>query len=298
MKDSGPILVALDGSDLSEAVLPYTRALADAFGERIALVTVWEGTDNSLGATMPDVIIDIEKSASAHFNAYLDEAAAKLPGADVEKHVRTGDPGQAILEVAREIGARAVAISTHGRSGIGRWLYGSTASHLLRHADVPLIVCGPNVLKKTPGDVTLKHIMLPLDGSELSEAAIPLAEGLAKRVGARVSLVRGLPWAAQAYPFTLPNTYVPRVDDEIEMGARAYLRKQEEKLTEVEVSAFIVRGAVADGLIGFVEQQHVDIVLMTTHARRGLARAALGSTADRMLQAPAPVILLRPEIVS
>ena len=298
MRESGPVLVALDGSKLSEAVLPYARALASVFGERLALVTAWEGTDNAVGETMPDVIIDIEKSANAHYDEYLAGVKASLPGVDVDTYLRAGEPADVILAVAGEIGARAIAIATHGRSGIGRWLYGSTANHLLHHASVPLIVCGPNVLKKNATDVTYKHVMLPLDGSELSEAALPIAQSLAQRTGAKLSLVRALPWAVQAYPYSLPNAYVPRLDDELETSARTYLKKQEDRVSGVEVSAFIVRGAIADGLIGFVDKQQVDLVLMTTHARRGLARVALGSTADRMLQSPAPVILLRPDIVS
>ena len=59
--------------------------------------------------------------------------------------------------------------------------------------------------------------------------------------------------------------------------------------------AFVVRGGAADGLIDVAEQQHADLIVMTTHARAGLARATLGSTADRLLQAPVPVLLVRPE---
>ena len=296
MRDSGPILVALDGSELSEKALPYARALASALGERLALMTTWEGTDNSLGETFPSIVVDVEKQASSHYGEYLKKVASAIKGVDVDVIVRSGEPGDEILKAADEIGARGIVLSTHGRSGVGRWLYGSTASYLLHHAEVPLVVCGPNVLsKQVTGDVTLKHVMLPLDGSKLGEAAIPIAAELAQRLGAKVSLVRGVPWAVQAYPYSLPDSYVPKVDDQLEEGAKAYLRKCEEMVEGADVRAFVVRGAVADGLIEFVERQAVDLIVMTTHARSGLARMALGSTADRMLQAPAPALLIRPE---
>ena len=60
-------------------------------------------------------------------------------------------------------------------------------------------------------------------------------------------------------------------------------------------TAFIVRGAAAEPLISFEETEGVDLVVMTTHARSGVARAVLGSTAERMLHGSAPVLLLRPE---
>ena len=61
-----------------------------------------------------------------------------------------------------------------------------------------------------------------------------------------------------------------------------------------DVEAFVVRGAIAAGLLDFIDQHKIDLVVMTTHARKGLARAALGSVADRVLQGNAPVLLLNP----
>ena len=141
--------------------------------------------------------------------------------------------------------------------------------------------------------------MVPLDGSPLSQAALPVAESVATSLGARVSLVRSVRWAVQAYPYSLPDAYVPQIDEELEAGAKAYLRRMEEALKgKVEVDAFVVRGGIADGLMDVVDKQAVDLVVMTTHARAGIARAALGSTADRMLQGKAPVMLVRPEVAA
>jgi nucleotide-binding universal stress UspA family protein len=103
-------------------------------------------------------------------------------------------------------------------------------------------------------------------------------------------------WAVQAYPYTLPDAYVPQIDEELEKGAKEYLRRHEKSLADAgKVDAFVVRGAVADGLLDFVDQQSIDLVVMTTHARTGITRAALGSVADRMLQGAAPVLLIRPD---
>ena len=141
--------------------------------------------------------------------------------------------------------------------------------------------------------------MVPLDGSPLSEAALPVASAIAAPLGAKLSLVRGVRWAVQAYPYSLPDAYIPQIDDELEAGAKAYLRRIEGEVRGLnkglDVDAFVVRGAVADGLMDVVEKQSVDLVVMTTHARAGIARAALGSTADRMLQGKAPVLLIPPD---
>jgi len=295
MRDHGPILVPLDGSELAEGALPYAIALAKALGERVTLLTVWEGTESELGANFPSMAMEIETKARAYFDSYLGGIEARLvDSVPVQALVREGDATEEIKRTADEIGARALVVATHGRSGIGRWFYGSTAAHLLRHADVPVLAVGPRTLEHAKADVSFTHIMTPLDGTPLSEAALPDAMALASKLGARLSLVRVVRWAVQAYPYTLPDVYIPQVDDELEAGAKAYLRQKEAAAKSVNVSAFVVRGAIADGLLDFIDKEAVDLVVMTTHARGGLARAALGSVADRVLQGPAPVLLIRP----
>jgi nucleotide-binding universal stress UspA family protein len=296
LPDTGPILVPLDGSDLAEGAVPYAAAFARALRERVVLFTAWEGTESELGAEFPAMALDVQQQATAHFTSYLEGIKQRIGGGvDVDFMIRDGEAGQRVLAAAEEMGARMLVIATHGRSGIGRWLYGSTAHHLLRHTTTPIVAVGPQVLKAAPGDVAIKHIMVALDGSSTSEQALAHATTLARAFGARISLVRGVRWAVQAYPYSLPDTYLPQVDQELEAGAKAYLQRVEKSVTGVDVSAFVVRGAVAEGLIEFVEREAVDLIVMTTHARSGLARAALGSVADRMLQAPAPVMLIRPE---
>jgi len=295
MREKGPVMVPLDGSELAEGAIAYAVALAKALGESVVLMTAWEGTESELGANFPAMALEIEQKASSYYNTYLEGIRARIgPGIVTETKVVSGEAADAILAVAEEVKARLLVIATHGRSGIGRWLYGSTAGRLLRASKAPIVAVGPHALEKSTAEVSVTHIMVPLDGSPLSEAAVPVARELAAAVGGRITLVRAVRWAVQTYPYSLPDAYVPQVDEELEAGAKAYLRTMEAEVTDVPVDAFVVRGAVADGLIDVVEKQDVDLVVMTTHARGGIFRAALGSTADRMLQGPAPVLLVRP----
>jgi nucleotide-binding universal stress UspA family protein len=299
MREQGPIIVPLDGSDLAETALPYAAALAEALQTHLVLVTAWEGTESELGTTFPSMAMEIEKSATNYFTMYLDGIRARFGRADQTRTmVRPGEAAEEILKAIDETGARMLVIATHGRSGVGRWVYGSTAGRLLRASHVPVVAVGPNVRPRSTDAVAIKHLMVPLDGSPLSDEALPVAQLIAKALGARLSLVRSVRWAVQAYPYSLPDAYIPQIDEEMEAGAKAYLRRMEEGLKgKVDVDAFVVRGAVADGLMDVAEKQAADLVVMTTHARTGIARAALGSTADRMLQGLAPVMLVRPEVV-
>jgi nucleotide-binding universal stress UspA family protein len=292
--EQGPVLVALDGSELAERALPFAAKLAEKLGTHLVLVTIWEGNDSDLVATFPTMSVEIARAAEDHFQKYLTEASSRAGRPDTRVIVRPGNASEEIRAVAAETGARCIAIATHGRSGIGRWVYGSTASSLLRSSDMPVLTIGPKVLQQPAGEISFKRVMVPLDGSKTSEQVLPQAGRLAKKLGATAVLVRSIQWAAQAYPYTLPDTYVPQLDKELEEGAKEYLRGCKGSLgADAAVEAFVVRGPTADSLLDFAEQQHADLVVMATHARSGIARAALGSVADRMLQGPAPVLLMR-----
>ncbi len=297
MHEQGPIIVALDGSELAETALPYAAALAEALRTHLVLITAWEGSETELGSAFPVMALEIEKGAHDYFAKYLEGIRGRYGRADQTRvMVQAGDAAEEILKAATETGARMLVIATHGRSGVGRWVYGSTAGRLLRAAHVPVLAVGPHARPLSTDRAVIKHVMVPLDGSPLSEAALPVAVTLATALGAKVSLVRAVRWAVQTYPYSLPDAYIPQIDEEIEGGAKVYLRRMEEGLKgKVDVDAFVVRGGIADGLLDVVDKQAVDLVVMTTHARKGFARAALGSTADRMLQGTAPVLLVRPE---
>jgi nucleotide-binding universal stress UspA family protein len=294
MRDSGPILVPLDGSELAESAIPYAAALAKAVNAQLTLLTVWDGSEKELAETFPSLVVDIDARAHEHFNSYLEGVRdRKAPGAATL--VREGDPADTIMATATEINARCIAIGTHGRSGIGRWLAGSTATNILRHSSLPMLAVGPALLGHPNPRAAIKHIMTPLDGSAVSEAALPVTKNIASGAGARVSLVRAVPWAVQSYPYTLPDAYVPQVDDELEKAAKAYLKRMEAETSGIDVRAFVVRGPVSEGLMEFVDKEAVDLVAMTTHARSGLKRIVLGSVAERIIQGNAPVLLIRPE---
>ena len=138
-------LVPLDGSLVAEAILPQFLRLAHPLGMDVALVRV----------VVPAVIKSAATEEAPAGNAVptmermLDEAdrylrsVAALPvfeGLKVMTTVRTGEPPDEIIASAREIGADVIAMTTHGRTGLKRLLFGSVAEAVLRIADVPVFM--------------------------------------------------------------------------------------------------------------------------------------------------------------
>ena len=160
------ILVALDGSDVAERILPHVEALADRFGSVLTLVRATPGVGAVVAATGtgagpmagevvaatgagggpmdgevvdPTPIIEAERQEAA---AYLDAAAARLRGRGltVDCDRPEGPAGEQVVGRARELGADLIAMTTHGRGGLERLVFGSVADAVLRSAPCPVLL--------------------------------------------------------------------------------------------------------------------------------------------------------------
>lgn len=291
MLEAGRILVPLDGSPLSERSLPYAISLARALhGRLVLMIAAYLSEIPEDGPWSDEMVAHPHETCTA----YLQSVKQRTSHADTELLVKVGYPHEAILEAAREVDASLIVASTHGRSGLSRWVYGSTARDLLHDVHIPLLAIGRNVPDRDGSGFSPAHVLVPLDGSALGEASLPYALELTRAFGAKVSLVRVAPCSVEAYPLMVPQMYWPDLDKELLVGATDYLQGIRGTL-EASVAARALQGPRAETLLGFVEQEGVDLVVMTTRARAGVQRAFLGSTADRMLDGLAPVLLIRPD---
>jgi nucleotide-binding universal stress UspA family protein len=143
-------------------------------------------------------------------------------------------------------------------------------------------------------------VMVPLDGSELAESALPFALTLAEQSGGEVHLVQV---AATLKPFEPSDETEPDGTRSLE-GARRrstrYLENVQARIREsrssVAIRAHVLSGRPAEALFGWILKEGVDQVVMTTHGRGRFQRIWLGSVADGIVRsAPAPVLLWRKE---
>ena len=292
----GLIVVPLDGSPLAEGALPCAEAFARATGASLLLIAIWEGIDTSL-VRKRDVIERIFSKEERDHHDYLSGIAQRLEqsGIHVETEFIIGKPADEILRVVSEREPRLLVLATHGRSGLSRWRYGSVASRLVREAPVPTVAVGPHVLEEAHPRA-IRRILVPLDGSPLAESALPVAEELAASFDAELVLVRVLD--TYGY-YGVPDLDLAQLDRELSAAAEEYLRNARGRIAgNVPVEVYLQRGTAAEALIDIVAEQRIDLVVMASHTRAGLARGVLGSVADRMLQCHAPVLLVRPEAMS
>ena len=143
------ILVPLDGSELAECVLPHVEAIAKGCAVKdVVLVRVVEPAMLAFGGADEDNFINaemwtrIESEHKAAAQKYLDQLVSQLNLAkdNVRTEVLYGGPADSIANYATENKVDLIAIATHGRSGIGRWVIGSVADRILRSAGVPVLM--------------------------------------------------------------------------------------------------------------------------------------------------------------
>jgi nucleotide-binding universal stress UspA family protein len=146
-----------------------------------------------------------------------------------------------------------------------------------------------------------QQIMVPLDGSELAERALPCAERLGVATGATLHLVHVVELAPPlTWPFApayLPGSVYDNVVAQETQQATAYLDKMRERVAAggVHVRTEQMVGYAAATLLDYERDAGIDLVVMCSHGRTGLARFALGSVAERLLHhGTAPVLLVRP----
>jgi nucleotide-binding universal stress UspA family protein len=138
------ILVPLDGSALAECVLPHVKAIAAGCGVRqLVLLRVVEPIP---AETPPALDFEaLQKAGVKTAEYYLAETKAKLTkeGLKVEAKVLTGRPAETITDFAKRNKVDLIALATHGRSGISRWVFGSVADRLVRSSSVPILLIRP-----------------------------------------------------------------------------------------------------------------------------------------------------------
>jgi nucleotide-binding universal stress UspA family protein len=164
---------------------------------------------------------------------------------------------------------------THARSGTGEVQLGSVAEELLRESRAPALLVGPHVV--APPDLSLP-VVVAVDGSAVSEAAIPLAAAWAHCLRTSLELVTVLE------PSPDPDMWMPI--DASESGYLEGLAKRSDA-----DSWDVLHGRAADAIADHAAG-HAGILVTSTHGRAGLSRLFVGSVAVRIVhQAPCPVLV-------
>jgi nucleotide-binding universal stress UspA family protein len=279
------LLVPVDGSELAERALPYAVRVALASGGQLVLVRV--GRHAEVGEV----------------TAYLAEVAAKTATrVAVQTLAAFGDPASEIVDTAKRVGADEIVMATHGRTGPAHLLCGSVAEAVLAHSPVPVLIvyARPNGIVRPPFEPVSARILVPLDGSAFAEAALPIALDVLGTAGELVLVcVVNPPEQVELDERGRVVAFLDEQEAAFRSDALDYLQRVASTLKQgdpnLHVACEVRLGDAATGIVVSQIDRGVDLVVMATHGRTGLARSVLGSVAGAVLRSgTTPVLLVRP----
>ena len=295
------ILVTLDGSPLSLEALPHALGLSRRYEAQLTLLAVDE--DPALYELDAETLNEWKER-----KLQLDSLARRLQEAGWPAQVLTvpGVASDEILQRAQDPETTLV-MSSHGRSGVTRFLLGSVTDRVVRNSRCPaLVVRCPRPVTAGQAEAELgsalagswpvyRRILVPLDGSSLAEHALEAVLGVAAPDSA-VVLLRVSEFPIPIYGGGLPAGWAASVSHEAEADCRKYLADRATALRlrgpGLQVETVVRRGSAA---LGILEQaQDADLLLMSSCSRTWLDWAVMGSAASRVLHhAPCPILMLK-----
>lgn len=272
------VVVGIDASEQARAAAVWAAHEATLRGVGLTLVhSVLPPTAaSSFGPGLP-VGLDVMDDLTDRARAELESIAATLPATDVLTHVEIGSPSGALLEASEA--AELVVIGSRGRGGFAGLLLGSVGAQVAAHAACPVVVVRGDL------GVTPSRVVVGIDGSPASEAALAFAFDEASRHGWSLTAVHA--WDVPAYDLlVVPNAPVPVplsdvADDEIRLAAEA-LAGFETDYPDVEVEQRLVRAAPVAALLDAAAG--AALIVVGTRGHGQMVGALLGSVSNGILQ--------------
>jgi nucleotide-binding universal stress UspA family protein len=292
------LLVPLDGSRLAEAALPAAAVLAARLSARVTLLHVVERDPPR------EVHGERHLGAPAEARDYLDEVARRAfpAGVAMAVHVHEGAPDDVVASIVAHEGELApdlIVMCTHGRGGLGRFLFGSIAQQVVARGRAPVLLVRPTAEGGAP-PFACRRVLVPLDGTPAHGVGLPLAGALASAVGATLHLTAVVPTHAtlQGAPAAagqlLPRATAALLEAQCEEAA-AYLEEEAGRLgaTGVTVESEVCRGDPATAIRECVGRVGADLVVLASHGRVGLDAFLAGSVSSTVArQATIPLLVV------
>ncbi|MFD1647750.1 universal stress protein [Haloarchaeobius litoreus] len=284
------VLVPTDGSDHALRAAEHGRYLADLFDATVHVVSVIDET----AGTGPFGLAGDDAEAANRLEAEAEAAIDTVVGVmdesfEIQREVLRGTPAEAILGYADDHGIDFLAMGTHGRTGVQRYVTGSVTESVVRHARAPVLTVRSVEESRVEG--SYDEVLLPTDGSEEAGGAIEHGLRIAEFADARVHVVNvvDVVGLGASPEYTMPTSVLEDLESAGESATEDIAKRARD--TGLEATTTVRHGSPARELLDYTTEFDIDLVAMGTAGRSGIGRFLLGSTTERIMRhADVPVV--------
>ncbi len=282
------ILVGIDSSLPSTAALIEASNWANKHGGKLILVhAVYFDTEEfGIAPEQLDKRLKVGENMCVRTKRMLN-SEFRL---DAQSLLCEGEPATLIVEIAQENKADLVVLGTHGRRGLNRLLMGSVTSQVILNSPVDVLVV-KKAGSEHPGEY--KSILVPFDSSASSQKALDHAMHLAAINNAKLTVLYVIPRYEEMIGFFKTESIEKNLRQEAEkILDKARMLSANERGISIETE--IREGHAAEKIMNIANQMNNDLIVMGSHGYRGVNKAIIGSTAERVIiYAPCPVLVAR-----
>ena len=288
------ILVPLDGSELAEQAFGPALAITEAMSGYLSCLQVVLGLTQSTDPLLNYRVIEARKEAA---NLYFGMLKSRHPKArrPIETITAVGSAANVIIATAKEHNIDLIVLSSHGRTGLARWVYGNVTAKIVRRAPCDTLVI------RTLGPATelfsTNRILVPMDGSTLSENAISPAVALASAFDMGILLLRVSPTIHSELEPMSSRSMFERLEARASDEALTYLQGVQASLIQERIPVDIksVQGLAAAAIVDCARNHQIDLIVMSSHGRSGIGLWLMGSVTEKVLRkASCSTLVVRP----
>jgi len=294
------VLVPLDGSELSERALAPALEVAAKPGGEITLLRALVPQSifaRALEGADPHIekwVAEAQTAERGDARQYLERLQKANFRDDLQVNISLTDDDalSSILDSAVE--HDLIVMSTHGRSGLTKWMLGSVTERVLASATCPVLV----IRAAEP----IRRVLIPLDGSSFSESALGPGLELALRLNAEVTLLRIVDEVSGLERVELSGLGTTDLANRLQNGlineAEQYLETLLMPMGDLKIDRKVmVSNTAAFRIVDYAQRHTTDLIVMATHGRTGLAKWVYGSVADKVVRgAPCSMLVIRPTL--
>jgi nucleotide-binding universal stress UspA family protein len=287
------IMVPTDGSGFDREAIRVALRIAERSQARVRLVRVHStgaffGMESSPeAATVSVKVLQRERDRILSELYALAAECRSTSDAEIGVSLEDGPVPDALVAYATRNKVDLIVISSHGRGGIMRLSLGSVTDLLIRHTTIPVLVAKPRASYLDPEAIEpFRRIVVPLDGSSLSEQILPRVVAFAKLDEAQLMLLHVL----APRSFAQAGTASQKLSwwDKGIAAAQAYLFRIARKLREegfLTTTDVAIGENIAEAIVDYGSSEKADLIAIATHGRGGVSRALRGSVADVVTRA-------------